>query len=185
MVEKPLVVPPAVVFGLPDVQGEVELLEGLRALDGELGADPPLVFHTPDFVAARAAVAPDDGFTLSPQLGIVQVRSGRVRGGVLLLQRHQVAGNVARFFPREAQVGHRRHLLDRELLAVVRALRVVDVEDVGQVALLVVARRQVALPARRAHHVAAEPGAGSGEGATGGHGSDSPWGLDHSRRARG
>ena len=145
VLEKSLVVPPALVFGLPDVQGEVELLERLRALDGELGADPPLVFHTPDFVAARAAVAPDDGLTLSSQLGIVQVRSGRVRGGVLLLQRHQVAANVARFLPGEAQVGHRRHLLDCELLAVVRALRVVDVEDVGQVVLLVVVRRQVAL----------------------------------------
>src|SRR5208337_875108 len=90
------------------------------------------------------AVTPDDLFSLGHHLRVVQVRSRRITGRILLLQSREVTGDVPRLIPGEAEIRHGSHLLDQQLVTVVRALGVVEVEDKGQAVFLVIVLSQVA-----------------------------------------
>ncbi len=63
----------------------------------------------------------------------------------LLFQGDQIAGNVLGILGREAQAGHDGHVLDFEFVAVIRALAVLQVKNVGQALLFVIFRTDVFL----------------------------------------
>src|SRR5579864_9809995 len=110
----------------------IEAPDWLAALGGEFGADARGVFEAGDFVAAGAAVMLDQGFSLGVKIRVVN-EAGLIVVSARILLSHQVAGDVAGFLPTEAEVGHDGRLLDDEFMAVVRAFRVLDVKNVGQI----------------------------------------------------
>ena len=108
------------------------------------GADAAFVFEAGNLMAAGAAVVLDQLLAVRLEVRIVhEIRGGVGRVGVLL--RDQEAGDVARIFNRQAQAGHDRHLLDDQLVPVVRAARMIEVKHKWQVVLGVIFRAQILL----------------------------------------
>ena len=87
--------PPILVLGLVHVEREIQLLEGLAAFDSQLRSDSSFFFEACNLVASRASVAAHEKLAFGLELGVSQERRRRVGRSLLLLQRHQVAGNIA------------------------------------------------------------------------------------------
>src|ERR1035437_7697265 len=95
-------------------------------------------------MARRAAVVAHQRQALIPQPGVVHVIRVMV-ARVVVLAGEQVAGDIARFVLRQAQARHGSHLLHLQFVAVVGALAVLQVEDVGKALALVVFGGEVLL----------------------------------------
>ena len=128
-------------FGQP---AEVEAIDGLAAFGGELGADAPFLFEAGNLVAAGAAIIFHERLALGHEAGIVHERRGSVTR-VRMLERDEIAGDISSVFRAQPQIRHHRRLMDLELVTVIRAARVVEIENEWQAALGVVLRPQVAL----------------------------------------
>src|SRR4051794_21354859 len=65
--------------------------------------------------------------------------------GICLLKRYQIAGNVLSLFRGEPQNWHHGHLLDLELMTVIRAFSVIQIEHKGESLLGVIFRTDILL----------------------------------------
>src|SRR5216684_4551647 len=119
-------------------QSKVQALDGFAAFDGEFGANAAFVLEAGDFVATGAAKVADPLLPFRFQTRIVHERCIGVGGGLLFFQGDEIAGDVFGVPRSEAQAGHHGHVLDLELIAVIGAAAVLQVENVGQALLLVV-----------------------------------------------
>ncbi len=93
------------------------------------------------YIKGRIAAQPNWRLDVSAfflQLGIVHVGSCRVGRLIFFFLGHQEAGNILRVFPAQAEAGHDRHVLHLQLVAVIGALAVLQIEDEGQALLGVV-----------------------------------------------
>src|SRR3989441_11708305 len=72
------------------------------------------------------------------QIRVVHERRIGIGGRLLLFQGDQIAGDVFGVLRSEAQAGHYSHVLDLELMAVVRTLAVLQVENKWQPLLLLI-----------------------------------------------
>ncbi len=141
-------------LGLLGEQGEVQPLNGLAALDGQVGPDSAFVFQAGNLVAAGAAEVLHPEFALFFQLRVVQVLGRGILGRVHFTLPEQVGGDVAGLLPGQPQPGHYRAGAHAELGAVVRTSVVLGIEDEGKTVLGVVFGGQIALLER-----AVRPGA--------------------------
>ena len=122
-------------FALVEERGPTPLTEIAAHLGIDVGTlrdliDPLLFLEALDLVAARAAVEANEKLSASFEFGIIQV-GGRGIGGPIAAESHQVAGNIPRLLEGEPQARHGRHLLDDELVTVVGAPAVLEIEDEG------------------------------------------------------
>ena len=106
VLEESLVAVPALPLRLVGLEGEVEAIQGLAALDRQVSADAALLLQAGNLVAPGAAVVPD-----RLQAGRGHVRIVHEVGGGKLLARSlpaQIGGDVARLANRQAQARHDR-----------------------------------------------------------------------------
>src|ERR1700682_4852591 len=91
-------------------------------------------------MASSAAEVADPLLPFVLQLGIVHESSIGIRTGLLLLQRDEIGGYVRCILLCQPQAGHDSHVLDLQLMAIVRALAMLQVEDKGQTLLGIIFR---------------------------------------------
>src|SRR6266852_3455003 len=119
-------------------QSEIQALDWFAAFDGQLGADAAFFLEAGDFMASGAAEVTNPLLAFIFQIWIVLEGGIGVGGRLLLFQSDEIAGDVFGVLRSEAEAGHHGHVLDLELMAVVGAAAVVEVENVGQALLFVV-----------------------------------------------
>src|SRR5215475_1216392 len=83
---------------------------------------------------------PEKTFLL--ELRVVKVSRLRI-AGIRPLQSQQITGNVLSFLPRQSQVGHDGHLLDLKLMAVIRALCMIEIKNIRKTLLRIVLRTNI------------------------------------------
>ena len=113
-------------------QRKVETLDRLAAFDREVGSDAAFILEAGDFMATCAAKVAYPLLTFLLQLRIIHVGSVGVGRRIFVLLGDQVAGDVLRVFYAQAQARHHRHVLHLQLVAVVGASAVLEIEDVRQ-----------------------------------------------------
>src|SRR5260370_9499765 len=79
-------------------------------------------------MAAGAAKVANPLFAFVFQSRNVHERGIGIGGGLLFFQGDQIAGYVVGILGREAEAGHHRHVLDLEIMAVVRTLAMIKIE---------------------------------------------------------
>src|SRR5438552_359462 len=126
-------------------QCEIQTLDWLAALDGQLGADAAFFLEAGNFMATGAAEMANPLLAFVFQIWIVHEGGIRVRGRLLLFQCDEIAGNIFRVLRRQTQARHHGHVLDLELVAVIGAAAVLEVENVGQAFLFVILGTDVLL----------------------------------------
>ncbi len=131
-------------LGVFGEEREIEALDRLAAFVGELGSDAAFVLEAGDFMASGAAIELHQGFALGLEAGIVHERR-RIVLRVGMLQGDEIARDVAGILDAQAQAGHDRGLLHDELVAIVGASRMIEVEDERQIVLGVVFGTKIAL----------------------------------------
>src|SRR5438445_2234288 len=119
-------------------QCEIQTLDWFAALDGQLRADAAFFLEAGNFMATGAAEMANPLLAFVFQIRIVHEGGIRVRGRLLLFQCDEIAGNIFRVLRRQTQARHHGHVLDLELVAVIGAAAVLEVENVGQALLLVI-----------------------------------------------
>src|SRR3989441_3060183 len=119
-------------------QCKIQALDWFAAFDGELGANAAFVFQAGDFMASGTAEVANPLLAFVFQIRVVHERRIGIGGRLLLFQGDQIAGDVFGVLRSEAQAGHYGHVLDLELMAVVRTLAVLQVENKWQPLLLVI-----------------------------------------------
>src|SRR2546427_2166059 len=119
-------------------QCKIQALDWFAAFDGELGANAAFVFQAGDFMASGTAEVANPLLAFVFQIRVVHERRIGIGGRLLLFQGDQIAGDVFGVLRSEAQAGHYGHVLDLELMAVVRTLAVLQVENKGQALLFVI-----------------------------------------------
>ena len=87
---------------------EIEQLDPLPAVLGQLGADLLRVLESLDVVAAEAAVPGDQLLPLRGELLLLGRAGLRLRIAAVALQRHEIRGDVRRLGVAQAQIGHLR-----------------------------------------------------------------------------
>ena len=96
-------------------------------------------------MAARTTEVANPLRALGLQARIFHVSSIGIRARVLLLQRDQIAGDILRVLLAEPQTWHHGHVLDLQLVAIVRAGAVLEIELIRQAVLGVIFRPNVLL----------------------------------------
>src|SRR5262249_6492261 len=102
VLEKALVVVPAILFLLWQREREIEALDRLAAFLGQLRSDAALIFNAGALVAAGAAVVANEVQALLLQRRIIHVRRGGI-ARVVALPGDQVRRDVTGLLPGEPQ----------------------------------------------------------------------------------